>query len=81
MNPRLPGERWEEPKATFKALMDFTSTIEVTGGLTEDPEGSGNFVPVADDTWVDLGESYLLACTALSRKPKIEKVEHIPENE
>lgn len=55
-----------------EALEDFVKTIEATGGVVKDHKGY--FVPVVDEEWVDLGDSYIRACAALGRKPKIVKV-------
>ena len=57
-----------------KPLIEFINAIEVTGGIKLDPE-SGCHVPVGDEDWIDLGEAYLAACSALNRKPQIEQDE------
>ena len=46
----------------------FIDTIEVTGGIRE--QGDGTVAPIADGDWIDLGEAYLQACNALSHPPK-----------
>jgi len=71
MNPSIPGENWIEPKATFSALLEFIATIDATGGLVEDPEGSGHHVPAADDSWVDLASTYENACSAVGKEPQV----------
>ena len=55
------------------ALMDFCETIESTGGLMLDPENGVDYVPKADDEWIDLADSYLKDCKALGRKPMIDE--------
>ena len=52
------------------ALVEFCDDIDQTGGLVLHGEGS-HYVPAASDDWIDLGETYLKACKALRRKPKI----------
>lgn len=71
--PKAPRHRTEASrKATVEvALLQFVDVIESTGGVLRNPTGSGHFVPVADEDWVDLGEAYIEACRALDRKPKI----------
>jgi hypothetical protein len=56
------------------SLVEFCDDIEATGGIRPNPEdpGSGQVVPVADDEWVDLADTYRKACRALGRKPKVE---------
>jgi hypothetical protein len=51
------------------ALNDFCRTVEATGGVVEVDTG---FEPVADREWYDLADSYIKACDALGRKPKVE---------
>ena len=55
-----------DPKT--QALLTFIDTIEVTGGIRE--QGDGTVAPIADGDWIDLGEAYLQACNALSHPPK-----------
>jgi hypothetical protein len=52
-----------------KALNDFISTIEVTGGVSHNDKGY--IVPIADPEWYDLGCVYELACMPLGRKPRV----------
>jgi hypothetical protein len=51
-----------------KALKEFVSAIDATGGVTEDEDGLT--VPVGDMEWSDLGDAYLSACHALGATPK-----------
>ena len=53
-------------------LIDFVVTIEATGGVTD---RQGNFHPVVDEEWTDLGDAYIKACTTLGRKPKVSPYE------
>lgn len=55
-----------------KALENFVQCVEATGGVVRDKKGY--VAPVADQDWIDLGDSYLLACQALGRTP-VEKPE------
>jgi len=52
-----------------KALSTFMDCIENTGGITKD--GDDNWVPVADEQWIDLGEAYRQACRVSGRAPII----------
>lgn len=52
-----------------KALEAFISTVEVTGGVRH--LGNGCHAPLADEEWLDLGDAYIQACTALKRTPII----------
>lgn len=56
-----------------KPLLDFCDCIEATGGVmeTRSHKGCEIVVPIADEEWSDLGDSYLQACEALGRKPKM----------
>lgn len=71
--PKAPRHRTEaNRKASVEvALLQFIDAIESTGGVLRNPTGSGHFVPVADEDWVDLGEVYMQACKALDRKPMV----------
>ena len=51
-------------------LLEFINDIEQTGGVVECLDGL--HAPVADEDWIDLGETYLKACRALGREPVIE---------
>lgn len=54
-----------------KALVSFCETIEATGGVFMEHDGTtGTTVPVADENWVDLGLAYIDACEALDRTPQ-----------
>lgn len=55
-----------------KALEEFVDDINVTGGVVEDEEGL--ICPVGDPEWIDLGETYMKACEALDREPKVSPV-------
>jgi len=61
-------------KRVKDALVEFCEDIELTGGIEpyyDDKDGM--YAPVADSEWIDLAETYLKACEALGRKPKIVK--------
>ena len=70
--PRLAKSKQAQVK---EALVDFCDDIDAAGGIRPNPEdpGSGQVVPVADDEWIDLADTYLRACRALGRKPKYEE--------
>ena len=54
--------------AKTQAFLTFIDTIEVTGGICD--QGDGTVAPIADEDWIDLGEAYLQACNALDHPPK-----------
>ena len=56
-----------------EALEDFCKDIEQTGGIVFDEDG--NPVPAADETWIDLAETYFKACMVLNRKPVVAEKE------
>jgi hypothetical protein len=61
-------------QALSAALDAFITTIEATGGLMNIAEDDRPYlVPVADETWADLADAYLLACKAFNRLPKIDE--------
>lgn len=65
--------RKRKPEPAWKvkdALKEFCDDIDQTGGLVLHDEGC-HYVPAASDDWIDLGETYLKACKALGREPKI----------
>lgn len=43
--------------------------IEISGGVWKDK--LGNFHPVADPTWTDLGATYIHACKSVRKQPLI----------
>jgi hypothetical protein len=49
------------------ALVSFVGTVDATGGVVHDPDGF--VVPVVDEGWIDLGEAYMEACSALGHDP------------
>jgi hypothetical protein len=51
------------------ALEEFVRDIEDTGGVIMDRKGLPR--PLGDPDWIDLGMTYLRACAALGRKPKV----------
>lgn len=53
---------------TKKALQQFVEAINATGGVAKEEE-TGLYAPVADASWIDLGEAYLDACKALGVEP------------
>lgn len=64
-----------------EVLIEFCKDIEDTGGVKLDAGGSGCVVPLADDTWIDIGETYLKACEVLNRDPLYKKDEEDDDNE
>ena len=48
-----------DPKT--QAPLTFIDTIDVTGGIRE--QGDGTVAPIADGDWIDLGEAYLQRVT------------------
>ncbi len=85
--PPAPGpDESDDPRvaAMVAALRAFVGTIEATGGCVRtggksddgDEEAPVEFndtlpVPVADESWPDLADAYLLACRALGREPMV----------
>lgn len=63
--PEFPNDA-EESQDLVEALKSFCDTVEQTGGLVPDPEGSGRPVPAASDDWVDLAAAYEQAARALT---------------
>jgi len=53
------------------ALAEFVRDVNQTGGVALNDEGL--HTPVADEDWIDLGETYVKACAALGVKPKVAK--------
>jgi hypothetical protein len=62
---RRPKPKTANVPAMRKALKALISTMEITGGIQAHPEGPGTDVPLADPDWVDLAETYKLACAAM----------------
>lgn len=61
---------FDDPADTRTAAMEsFIDTIESTGGVTRNAKGL--YEPGGDPGWIDLGDSYIAACKALGREPKI----------
>jgi hypothetical protein len=83
--PSIPvTEEWsiQAAAAAVQALRDFVLTVEVTGGIFTDVEAGGVVAPYADPDWCDVGEAYLLACTALGRQPRWDREkEHANDEE
>lgn len=50
-------------EALTSCLEQFVEDIESTGGVLESSDGL--YAPVADPGWVDLGHTYLNACSLL----------------
>jgi len=50
-------------------LTEFADDIDATGGCTRDHKG--HVVPMVDEEWIDIGITYVKACTALGRQPLI----------
>ena len=56
------------------ALKDFCKTVEEQGGVEVDlSDNKDLYLPFGDEDWTDLCASYIKACKALGRKPKIEE--------
>lgn len=53
----------------LEVLKEFCDDIDATGGVTRRTKAHP-FVPVADESWIDLGATYMKACKILNRKPK-----------
>lgn len=51
----------------LSSLCDFVDCVESTGGVVK---VDGFYVPVADQDWIDLGETYIKACEVLNKIPK-----------
>jgi hypothetical protein len=51
----------------YVVMTDLVDTIECTGGLIRNEDGT--VAPVADPDWTDMGTIYLKACAALRRSP------------
>jgi hypothetical protein len=67
------------PVAALRSALDaLIDTIEATGGCVRDEDG--HVAPEGDPDWIDLGDAYVLACTAIGRTPRIvETQEEIEE--
>ena len=57
------------PNEIKAALLAFVKDIDDTGGVHA--SSTGDFVPAADPSWIDLGATYVKACKALRRQPVI----------
>jgi len=55
------------PDEIIAALVEFVSDVDQAGGVCITAKGS--FAPIADQNWIDLGETYVKACKALRRQP------------
>lgn len=53
-----------------EALLTFVDCIDGTGGVIRDRKGY--YRPVGDTDWIDLGDAYIQACTALGREPVVD---------
>jgi hypothetical protein len=49
------------------ALEKLVGTVEATGGVLVNRKG--HYLPVGDPEWIDLGDAYMDACSALDRIP------------
>ncbi len=56
----------DDPNAV---LLSFINDIQYTGGVK--PDGNGCWSVIADEEWTDLGDTYVRACKALGREPKV----------
>lgn len=56
-------------KRMERALKLLIDTIEATGGVVETE--TGNYAPVGDPDWIDLGDAYVAACQVIGRLPKV----------
>lgn len=52
-------------EALTRCLEQFVEDIESTGGVLEASDGL--YAPVSDPDWIDLGHTYLGACSLLGR--------------
>ncbi len=90
------GDQPDDPRvaAMATALQALVSTIEATGGCirlagevraSEGPEalasGDGLPVPAGDESWIDLGHAYVLACQALGREPMVRDEDDADEDD
>lgn len=53
-------------------------TVEATGGVEKNEDGT--YSPLADPDWLDLGDTYIEACEAIGREPKVAKDEEPTED-
>jgi hypothetical protein len=59
-----------------KALKEFVADVEAAGGVTLDPRGI--YHPIGAPCWTDLAWTYLHACEALGKDPKVINVDDGP---
>lgn len=73
MKPKPTPKKKPKPSAKKikEALMEFVKDVELTGGVGK--SAKGDYFPLADRTWVDLAETYVRACEAMGRRPKIDR--------
>jgi len=60
----------DNTEAMRKALGEFVSTIDNTGGIRYGEDGVP--YPVGDEDWVDIAVAYESACDVLGRQPKVD---------
>jgi hypothetical protein len=68
---RVKTSRAADPAAIRRELEQFCRDIEVTGGVLR--LGGGLYGLEVDDGWTDLAWTYLMACKALRKRPKVSK--------
>jgi hypothetical protein len=59
----------EVGRTAWESLSEFCDDIDATGGIVISERGE--YEPVADQDWVDLGSTYVTACHVLGREPMI----------
>lgn len=74
-----PGRYRVLTKKKDVALAEFISAIDAVGGIVK--EESGFYAPACDVMWIDLGEAYLKACTALGVEPLTGEITEDPDSE
>jgi hypothetical protein len=78
--PRSPGPASDMDQAAMRPALDaFIETIEATGGCVRNEDGLVS--PEGDPDWIDLGDAYVRACTAIGRTPRIAGAEDDEEIE
>lgn len=55
----------------MNSLQSFVSIIDATGGVVR--FSNGLHAPEADHDWIDLGETYIVACAELGQEPLVRR--------